>query len=44
MTRAMTSNLHDRSQGAFWDYVYQAVVISLAFLATAAIYVQITGI
>jgi hypothetical protein len=40
----MTSNLSDVGQSAFWDFVYQAVVISLAVMATAAIYVQITGI
>jgi hypothetical protein len=40
----MTSNLNDMSHGVFWDFVYQAVVISLAVMATAAIYVQITGI
>jgi hypothetical protein len=40
----MTNNLNDVSHSAFWDFVYQAVVISLAVMATAAIYVQITGI
>lgn len=44
MTRAMTSSLHEGNHTAFWDYVYQAVVISLAVMATAAIYAQITGI
>lgn len=44
MTRAMTSKVNDAGNSVFWDFVYQAVVISLAFLATAAIYVQITGI
>jgi hypothetical protein len=41
MTRAMTSR---NDVSVFWDFVYQAVVIGLALMATAAIYVQITGI
>lgn len=44
MTRAITSNLYDGDHTVFWDFVYQAIVIGLAVMTTAAIYVQITGI
>jgi len=44
MTRAITSNLFDDTHSVFWDFVYQAVVISLGIVATAAIYAQITGL
>ena len=43
MTRAMTDNTFGRSN-AFWDFVYQAVVVGLGVAATAAIYLQITSL
>jgi len=44
MTRAITTHLYGDVHGVFWDFVYQAIVISLAIVATAAIYVEISGL
>jgi hypothetical protein len=42
MTRAIADHLfgHD----AFWEFVYQAVVIALGVAATAAVYFEIAGL
>ena len=43
MTRAMAENMFG-PHNAFWDFVYQAVVISLGVAATAAIYIEISNL
>jgi hypothetical protein len=44
MTRAITTHPYGDAHGVFWDFLYQAIVVSLAILATAAIYVQINAL
>lgn len=43
MTRAITNSVYS-TDGAFWDFIYQAVVISLGIVATAAVVLQISGL
>jgi hypothetical protein len=43
MTRAITDRMFGPNN-AFWDFVYQAVVIGLAVASTTAIYLQISSL
>jgi len=42
MTRAIADNMFGNN--AFWDFVYQAVVIGLGVAATMAIYIEVSSL
>ncbi len=45
MTRAMATNWSSGSgNDMVWDFLYQAVVIGLGIAATAAIYIEVSGL
>jgi len=43
MTRAMAINWNT-GNGMVWDFLYQAVVIGLGIAATAAVYIDLSGL
>jgi hypothetical protein len=43
MTRAIADNMFGRDS-AFWDFVYQAVVIGLGIAAATAIYIDVSAL
>jgi len=43
MTRAMATNWNS-GNGVVWDFLYQAVIIGLGIAATAAIYIEVSGL